>query len=225
AARAASPAITPGWWQDYAIAVITDAARQAAPVNDGRLEDDLAGLNRTFTPALTASVLATFQTGYRPVADALGALTTAGQLPQACAALVAAVAAESFTANINIAMAAGGDSTQAATWFLYSLWITLKALGSPDVDGEITARQAAGLTVPSQIGPQHWWQGGYATWYAPLAGPDIAPSIGGMLTAGMPEQKTTVYSGGSYPEYDNVTAASGYSQSLCCWGSLARYKN
>lgn len=226
AARAASPAITPGWWQDYAIATLTCAAQQAAglSLNLGKLNGDLTGLNNAFAPALTASVLATLQTAYQPTASALSALTAAGQLPAACAELVAALATSAFTANINAAISKGGDSTQAATWFLYTLWITLKAVGCTDVDAQIQARQAAGLTVPPQIGPQRWWQGGYATWHTPLGGADIAPTTGGMLTAGMPEKKVTNYVDGG-PQIENVAPGNGYSQSLCYWGPLARYKN
>jgi hypothetical protein len=38
-----------------------------------------------------------------------------------------------FSANINQGLSAGGDSAIAATWFLFNLWITLKALGPADV--------------------------------------------------------------------------------------------
>jgi hypothetical protein len=217
-----------GWWQTYVLAVLTDAARQAASlsVDTGKLTTNLANMNAAFLPALTASYLATLQNAYDPTASALRALTAAGQLAQACTELGAALGEGQFTANINAAIAMGGDSTNAAVWFLYNLWTTLKALGCSNVDDEIQALQSAGLTVPGEVGPQAWWSGGYTTWYVPLAGPDVAGATAGLLTAGMPESETTSFVGDPPPPpvNTNVSAANGYSQSLCLWGPLNMYQ-
>jgi len=225
AAKGQNAALRPGWWQDYAVAVLTDAAREAAELqlDTGRLRGDLDKMHTAFLPALTVSYLAVMQ-AYQPTADALRALTAAGTpaVAKALAALLDAIGADSFSVNINASMALGGDSTQAAVWFLYNLWITLTALGCLDVDAEIRSRQAAGLSVPIQIGPQSWWRGGYSTWYTPLAGADLAPDTRGLLTAAMPEMKHTTYDEAS--EDTPVAPANGYSMSLCYWGPLARYK-
>ncbi|MEV6874538.1 Hint domain-containing homing endonuclease [Amycolatopsis sp. NPDC051128] len=227
-AQAQNAQLNAGWWQAYVLAVLTDAARQAASlsVDSGKLTMDLANMNAMFLPALTASYLATLQNAYDPTVSALRALTSAGQLAQACTELGDALSEGQFTANVNAAIAMGGDSTNAAVWFLYNLWVTLKALGSSNVDAEIQALQSAGLTVPGEVGPQAWWNGGYTTWYVPLAGPDVAGSTSGLLTAGMPESETTSFDGDPPPPpvNTNVSATNGYSQSLCFWGPLNTYQ-
>jgi hypothetical protein len=226
AARHENNALTPGWWQDYAIAVLTDAARNAAglSLDTGKLTGDLAKLNTAFLPALTASVRATMRTAYQPTSSALKAINP---IINARTYLAAAITNGGLIANINVAISNGGDSTQAVVWFLYILWITLAAVTSniSYVDGVIQTCQRAGLSLPPQIGPGNWWHGGYATWYVPLAGPDLVPSAGGLLTAGMPEKETTKYTGNPYPAEEDIVKENGYSQSLCYWGPLARYRN
>lgn len=225
--QAQNAQLNAGWWQGYVLALLTDAARQAASlsVDTAKLTTDLANRNAAFLPALTASYLATVQNAYDPTASALRALVSAGQLDQARTELTDSLAEGQFTANINAAISMGGDSTNAAVWFLYNLWVTLKTLGCADVDTEIQALQSAGLTVPGQVGPHAWWNGGYTTWYVPLAGPDVAGATAGVLTAGMPESEITTYASDPPPPpvYRDFSAANGYSQSLCLWGSLNAY--
>ncbi|MEU0792665.1 hypothetical protein ABZ342_21550 [Amycolatopsis sp. NPDC005961] len=228
AVRRQKPVLDQGWWQTYALAVLTDAARQAAgiPLHTGKLTADLAALHTQFLPALTASYLAALQTAYEPTAAALRALAAAGQLVEARAQLGGVLAGDTLIANLNGALGVGGDSTNAAVWFLYNLWVLFKALGSPDVDAEIRALRTAGLTVPGQVAEQSWWNGGYTTWYAPLSGSAVVPATAGTLTAGLPELVTSSYA--SKPpmppvrEHEGVT--NGYSRSLCLWGPLNRYR-
>ncbi|MEV7037780.1 hypothetical protein [Amycolatopsis sp. NPDC051061] len=228
AVRQQEPGLGLRWWQDYALAVLTDAARQAAavPLDTGKLSADMATMNTQFLPALTASYLATLRNAYEPTASALRALAAAGQLPEACSQLSDELAAGAIVANLNGAIGMGGDSTSAAVWFLYNLWVILKALGCPDVDAEIRALRAEGLLVPGQVGEQRWWNGGYTTWYAPLSGTDIVASTAGALNAGLPELVLTSYA--SKPPMPPVRAhvgvTNGYARSLCLWGPLSRYQ-
>ncbi|WP_410636301.1 hypothetical protein [Amycolatopsis sp. cmx-4-83] len=216
------------WWRAYALAVLTDAARRAAgiPLDTGKLAGELAAMDSQFRPALTASYLVAVQTAYEPTASALRALTAAGQLAEARAQLVRLLAGDTLVANFNGAIGTGGDSTNAAVWFLYTLWVVLAALACPDVDAEIRALRARGLIVPGEVAEGNWWNGGYTTWYRPLSGADVEPATAGTLTAGLPELVTSSYA--SKPpmppvrEHQGVT--NGYSLSLCLWGPLARYR-
>ncbi|HEX6342107.1 hypothetical protein [Umezawaea sp.] len=214
-----------GWWRDYALTVLTDAARQSVSLSldTGRLTADLATAHAELLPALTATYLSTLRHAYEPTASALAALAAAGEVDRARAELGDALSSGAFTANVDQAIAMGGDDTNAVVWLLYNTWTTLKALDCPNVDATIRTLQAGGLTVPAQVGPRRWWDGGYTTWYHPLAGPDLAT---GALTAGMPQTATTSFSPPptTPPTSSAVTTAGGYSQSLCLWGPLNRYR-
>jgi hypothetical protein len=215
ASRRIAPSFATSWWQSYGLAVMTDAARIAVglPVDTGRLAGDLSSFHTTLVPALTNSVMIVLQTTYQP---------TATQFPPPSPAAVQQLLSmvDGMKANINQSIAMGGQSATAATWLLYLLWIVLKALGDPDVDGDIRRLQAAGLTVPAQVGPGTWWSGGFTSWFAPLAGPDLSTSA---LSAPFPEQKTVTYVEGG-PHVSDVAPAGGYSYSLAAWGPLANYK-
>ncbi|MGW5718760.1 hypothetical protein ACWEVP_21495 [Amycolatopsis sp. NPDC003865] len=228
AVRQARPALDQQWWQAYALAVLTDAARQAAaiPLDTGKLAADLAALHTQFVPALTASYLAALRTAYEPTASALRALTAAGQLGDARAQLGRLLADDTFVANLNGAIGVGGDSTNASVWFLYHLWLVLKALACPDVDAEIGVLRARGLIVPGQVAERSWWNGGYATWYRPLSGADVRQAAAGTLTAGLPESVLSSFAAKPPmpPERSHEGVTNGYSLSLCLWGPLNRYR-
>ncbi len=230
AVQAVSPGLTAAWWQEYSVAVLTDAAQRTAGVvvDTGKLSKDLTDLNGSLQPALSATCLATLETGYQPTACVLKQLASTGQAAQALAELTSALDNGQFTANVNAAISRGGDATTAAVWFLYILWITLKALNCTNVDAEIQKLQAAGLLVPLQVGPQRWWNGGYTGWYIPLSGTDVAGASAGLLNAALPEMEISIYDspGGAIPLVVNkqVSAPKGYAQSLCHWGGLNRYK-
>ncbi len=165
--------------------------------------------------------------GFTSEGEACYVFTT--QMQQACAELQTSILSGQFTANINEAIAFGGDSTAAAVWFLFNLWITLKALGSSnvDVDAAISQFSSKGLTVPPEVGPQSWWQGGYTSWYAALSGSDLAGPLNAAITAGLPELQSTVASTGapgvSSVDNENISVSNGYSTSLCYWGGLNWY--
>jgi hypothetical protein len=215
------------WWGNYGVTVLTDAVRQriSIGVNSSKLTSDLSSNNGSLLPALAASYLGVFQVGYAATAAALNAINASGQAAASCTALCSAIAAGQFTANINQAIAMGGDSTNAATWFLFNLWIALKALGCADVDGAIRGFQAAGLVVPGPVGPSSWWNGGYTSWYVPLSGSDVVSVAGATITASMPEQSISAYASPApvIPIPVNTSEGNGYSQSLVNWGSLNWY--
>jgi hypothetical protein len=215
------------WWGTFGLAVLTDAARLSPglSVDTGHLSSDMASYQATLLSALSATVLGVYQAGFAPTATALGTITTAaGQAPAALAQLTAALTSQQFTANVNQSLAMGGNSTSAATWFLYNLWITLKALGAPDVDGVIGQAQAAGLQVPAEVGPGSWWTGGYGSWFLPITGTDVTPQAGPTLGADMPETGTS-YNGqwGSSVPFYPPAVGNGYASSLCFWGGLSVY--
>jgi hypothetical protein len=228
AVRQQQPELDRQWWRAYALAVLTDAARRAAgiPLDTGKLSADLAAMHTQFVPALTASYRAAVQTAYEPTASALRALTAAGQLAEARAQLIRLLTEDNLVANLNGAVGISGDSTNAAVWFLYNIWVVLEALACPDVDAEIRALRAAGLIVPGQVAEQNWRNGGYTTWYRPLSGADVEPATAGALTAGLPELVTSSYASKPPmpPVCEHLGTTNGYSRSLCLWGPLNRYR-
>jgi hypothetical protein len=209
------------WWRRYAVAVLTDAIRQVLgfALDTGKLTGDLGNFNSTFLPCLAASCFAVYQNGFTPTANALAAIAGAGQTQDACAALEKLISSQQFITNVNEAIATGGDNAPAVVWFLFFLWITLKALGLSDVDAAISGFASAGLSIPPQIGPKSWWNGGYTSWYPALSGSDLAGSPWReRITATMAEELT-----GPTGTTVAVPTPNGYSQSLCYWGDLKWY--
>lgn len=226
--QAVNGGLNGGWWGNYAVTLLTDAVRQTISVglDSNKLSTDLTNNFNTFKPALAASYLAVFTSGYAPTMGAMQAITSAGQQAQACQLLDSALKSGRFSANINQAIATGGDSSIAATWFLFNTWIALKALGCTNVDQAIGSYQSAGLSVPPEVGPQNWWNGTYSGWFVVLSGSDVMNTVRNTITANMPESEMTVYpSTGepSFPVTNNTSASNGYSYSLCNWGSLNWY--
>lgn len=227
--QSASAALNAGWWGDCGIAVLTDAVRQKVSVSldTGKLSGDLANGNVAFRPGLAASYLAVVTSGFSPTAQVYNEIKSGGQLSEAASLLDLAISDAQFTANINESISMGGDSTNAATWFLYNLWVMLKALGYADVDGAIRRYLQAGLQVPVEVQAGSWWTGGYTSWFSPLTGADVLPEAGGAITSSMPEDEWTMFpsTGGvpSIPVSCNVNESNGYSMSLTQWGALNRY--
>jgi hypothetical protein len=221
------------WWADYAVITLTDAIRQAigGALDTGKLAAGLTRCNSAFLPALAASYYAVYGNGFAPTANALQALKASGKSAQANTELVQCILSGQFTANINQAIAEGGESTEAAVWFLFNLWITLKSLGNPDVDDVIRKAQIVGLAVPPQVGPGSWWTGGYTSWWVQLSGSDVADAASGAIHAAMPQRSETSHppqggaSGGAYnrPSIGSNAPANGYSLSLLQWGKLSAY--
>ena len=222
------PTMSSHWWGHYGTAILTDAIREAVSMNlhTSKLRSALASYNTTFLPGLSASYLAVFSKGYAPTTSALDTIYSAGEQGSACTALEDAIAAGQFTANINQSLSMGGEGAISATWFLFNLWITLKALGSDDVDSAIRRFEAAGLDVPPDVGPGRWWSGGYVEWYTPLSGADVLNAARNTIVAKMPIHVITTYTIQNPPppvRYDEHLA-DGYASSFCEWGSLAKYK-
>lgn len=211
-----------GYWESYSIALLTDSVRQKVSVslNIDDLTSTLTYCNQLLMPALSATYLGVYESGYAPTATAYRAIIDAGQKEAAQSQLNDAIRSGYFTANINLAIGTSA-STNAATWFLFNLWITLKALGNQDVDAAIRSYQdpRVGLDVPPQIGPERWWKGGYTTWYAPLTGSDITSQ---RIIESLPEDNTVV--AGGFVSGGKASCPYGYSQSLCYWGKLAVYQ-
>jgi hypothetical protein len=220
------------YWSKYGVTVLTDAIRQAAggQLDTGKLSSDLENHNREFLPALSASYYAVFCHDYGPTSQALGALRTSGQIARAGEELRGLIAKGQFTAGVNHLLDVGGDSAANAAWLLFNLWVTLKALGDPDVDGAIRQFQGNGLGVPPQVGPGQWWGGGYTTWWIPLSGSDVMGAARNTLQTGLPESQhytspPQASSGGSssHTWTSKVNVPNGYCWSLINWGSLNWY--
>ena len=240
----AAPALNNAWWGSYGVTALTDAIRISisASLNTNKLATDLSNNNTVFLSALTASYLGVYTTGYQPTAAALAAITSTNQSSPVASLLVAAIVNGQFTANINQVISTGGDSTAAATWFLYNLWVTLKALGADinSVNATIISATTAGLNVPSQVGPsplspspvavtpyapgQGWWSGGYTSWYIALSGNDVSPQAAATITSVLPQESTTYTTDSrGIPSNSPANVTNGYSQSLCYWGGLNWY--
>ncbi|KAA2238575.1 hypothetical protein F0L74_20340 [Chitinophaga agrisoli] len=217
--------LTTTWWGAYAVALLTDAIHQQLSVSldTGKLATNLTAFHQQLTTALTNAYLAAFEQGFAPTAQALKTISISGLLSQAATTLDAAISNGEFTANINLAISMGGDSSAAAAWFLYNLWVTLWALGLPDLDGAINRYAAAGLDVPIEVSAGHWRNGGYSSWFAPLSGADMVGAALGAIHADMPV--LAHYNDAIGPQLpDNMTTfANGYSLSFTTWGTLNSY--
>jgi Hom_end-associated Hint len=222
AVQAQDSSLDGGWWGRYGVAVLTDAIRQVLGFNldTGKLSGDLENFNKALLPCLTASCIAVFQNGFTPTANVLAKFTGTAKL-DVYGSLGKLLPSAAFVANVNTAISQGGDSATAATWLLFNLWITLKALGVQysDVDAVIQNLANLQLSIPPQIGPTSWRNGGYTSWYTALSGSDLAGSFRGPMTEDMPE---SIYDGS--PNINYVLEPNGYSTSLCFWGGLSWYQ-
>ncbi|WP_438000326.1 hypothetical protein WMF26_11350 [Sorangium sp. So ce185] len=223
--QASQSSLNPSWWGSFGVTVLTDGVRREVSVSldGGKLSTDLDNGNSAFRGALTASYLPVLTSGYASTASAFAAIVSAGQSGAAATLLDQAISRGQFTADINQALAMGGDSANAATWFLYNLWVVLDALGLPDVDGAITRYQQNGLQVPAEVQAVSWRSGGYTSWFPALTGADVLPQASAGIAASMPEEKMTTYTGSSYPSVTYPSESNGYAVSLTQWGSLNWY--
>jgi hypothetical protein len=231
--QASNVSLNDKWWCDYSVIVLTDAIRQTVggALDAGKLSADLTAYNKAFLPTLTASCYAVFNDGFSPTSNAIQAIKTAGKTAQADSELVDCILAGQFTANINQAIAMGGESTAAAIWFLFNLWITLKALGNSNVDDVIRKARATGLEIPPQVDRVSWWNGGYTSWWTSLSGSDVSEAASGTIRATMPQSSSTSYppqggmGGGAYhpPSIGSDPVGNGYCWSLVKWGKYNNY--
>jgi hypothetical protein len=223
------------WWGKYAVAALTGEIRQkvAMNLNAAKLDLDLTNNLSKFLPALSASYLAVFQSGYPPTMEALKQINKDGQAPKALSELSSFILHQGFIANISYMLGEEDlDNWDAVVWYLFNLWITLKALGAPNVDDYISEFQKACKNYPSEsIGASKWWNGGYTTWsYSPLYGDALWHVAKHAIAAAMPLIKTkeTISSasmfGATPKEVSPHSIPNGYSQSFCYHGPLSWYK-
>ncbi|HTJ10488.1 MAG TPA: hypothetical protein VL547_00605 [Dinghuibacter sp.] len=223
--KTVDPGLDDAWWGRYGVMVLTDAIHTKVnlPVNTARLSEDLLLYAASFKPAFAASYLAIFLQVYPPSVAALSAIAERLSQAEAQSILHTAIASGQFTAAVNLMLSLGGTTTTAATWFLFNLWMCLKALGMMDVDAAIRYYIGQGLAVPAQVGPGQWWSGGYTSWFEPLGGSDVVIMAGAGITAGFPEIEQQSH-GRFAPTRKHITVANGYSESYCYWGACNWYK-
>lgn len=209
------------FWSVYSVALLTDAIRQqvAVSLDSNALPNALSSYGNLLVTILSPAYLGIFMNGYAPTQNAINAIQ---DKIGAAHELDTAIANGQFTANINQALSIPGDSACSATWFLFNLWITLKALGMQNVDAAISNYKQKGLSVPIQIDAGNWWNGSYGSWFSPLDGSYVSSPT---ITASMKEVSYTYFpQSGGYPSKSYENVSNGYSLSLCDWGSLSYYK-
>ncbi|MCG3651383.1 Hint domain-containing protein [Aliarcobacter butzleri] len=208
------------FWSGYSVALLTDSVRKHISINldSNALQSALSSYSTEISKILAPSYLGIFTNGYIPTQNSFNSIQNKNT---ALNELDNAIANGQFTANVNQALSIPGDSASAATWFLFNLWITLKALGMQDVNSAITKYKNNGLNIPIQVDSNNWWQGNYSSWFAPLDGSYINSST---ITNSMPQESYTYVSGSMYPSHSSENIQNGYSQSLVNWGSLSYYK-
>ncbi|MEM0999105.1 MAG: hypothetical protein AAGN35_18750 [Bacteroidota bacterium] len=170
----ASEAINENWWGNYNVPILTDAIADTYEVyvDTGRISSELDRYNQELQPALSATVQGVYEKGYPPTSGPFAALQSRGEAPAAALLLDEAITNGQFTNNVNALMNNLPDGPPAATWFLFNLWISLKALGYGDVDAAITRYQSdeVGLIILPEIAPYNWWNGEYTSWYSQMSG-------------------------------------------------------
>lgn len=222
----ANSSLNNSWWSNYAVAIITDAVISSkinVNVDTDKLASALGSYNSSFLPVLTPAYTGVFQYGYPPTTSAMSSITSAGQSAAVAGLLQQSIIDGEFTTNLNIAIAAGGESTITATWFEYNLWVALQALGVANVNAFIQQAMGAGLTVPYTIQPNNWWNGGYTSWFTAVSGTWVLPQAAATISSGFPQMSEVICSRGGHtsPQYGNYP--NGYCFSLCEWGSLNWY--
>lgn len=225
--NAANSSLNNTWWNDFAVAIITDAiisSKITVNVDTDKLSSSLGTFNSNFLPVLTPAYTGVFQFGYPPTTSAMNSITSAGQSAAVASLLQQSILDGDFTTNLNIALSAGGESTLTATWFEYNLWVSLQVLGVANVNGFIQQAMNTGLIVPRSIQPNNWWNGGYTSWFAPISGTWVLPQAAATISSGFPQMSEVICSpsgGHTSPQYGNYP--NGYCISLCEWGSLNWY--
>jgi hypothetical protein len=214
------------WWARYSIAALTDAIRtnvSGLRLNGNKLDSDLARFRKNFAPALSASFFAVFQKGCGPTADALSGINSAGQGQNALSELKSTISHDSFTKSMQYLFDQGGESALSAEWFLYNLWITLKALDEKDPNAYIRTFESACPNFPRDtIGAGHWWNGKYTSWCytqpnTPPYGSALLEAALSAIAADMPLTKTKKIVGSFIvpEEKERVSVPNGYARSLC----------
>lgn len=223
---AASILTNEAWWVGLSVPVLTHAITMGAGVgiNGAALQGILTVENGLFFSVLSASYLGVFKNGYASTTAALNTIVSKNLTSDALNSLDSAIKNGHFTANINQTIGLGGDDTNASTWFLYNLWISLKVLGATDVDELINGYTAAGLIVPDEVAANNWWVGAYRSWFSPITGAYVANAAHGGILAGMPETSLEASPGTGLPSTSYPILANGYSQSFCLWGSDSNFK-
>lgn len=223
------PGVNSSWWPGYSVAIVSDALGKMTGVslNQGLLAADLASYHAALLPGLSISYLETFLTGYTPTSAAIAPILADNEGTDIALALASAVTDGTFTTNINAVISAGGPGTDAATWLLFNLWITLKALDYDfDVDGCIRAAMASGLMVPGEIQAGSWWTGGYTGYFPPLNGSDMGSLLNNNAGQGLPEMDSmsaNLPGGGGGASYDK-TLPNGYAIGFCNWSACNTYR-
>lgn len=226
----ADSGLTTSWWGNYSVVTLTDRIREVAdmPLDEPKLANDLTNYHNRLKPGLTATYQGVFEKAFGPTANPFGTLGSEGQKADAANLLDEAISNGFFTANINQVMASPPDGPPSATWFLYNLWVTLKALGHQDVNGAISYYESpeVGLLVPPEIGPQNWWSGSYTTWYDAIDGSSVINPAPSMMTTSCPYRYYVAPSGPpmNLPGHSEDTNLNdGYSLSFTNYGDLAWY--
>lgn len=190
-------------------------------MNTQKLQNDLDSLNQSRAPMLSPSYLYAFQTLWKVSNAALTLINAQGLSSTAVDILTTAIKDGRFTTNIN-GMLDSGTSTDSATFFLFNLWMAVKALDPVyDVDALITEAKANKLCVPDVITAGKWWNGAYTT-YAPDIDGSVYSSLADNFKAAMPDSIaiSTNWGGASH----DSSLQNGYAQSFCLWGPYNYYK-
>lgn len=219
--RQANEKCTEQFWGNYAIALLTDAIRlnYGYAVKTDSLLKDLEQYHSLLQTAISAGYLSICLNDYAPTQSVFAKIKVAGLEKTCCAELKESLLHGDFTANINQAIAQGGDQAAAATWFLYNIWIDFLAMGCNEVDEIINQCIQEGMAVPDMVSAGRWWNGGYANWLIPLNGKDVSDAAEETMKETLTEE---IYHFKTIrPHKKNIE--NGYSLSFCFWGELNRY--
>jgi hypothetical protein len=157
-----------GSWEDILVTFIAEIARQnlggldtryLAKLKETEIKLAFDKYDRALRRAFNAGYLWVFTNTYDSTATKLGKVLGDDRGEAARKKLKIAIKNGRFTAEVEAGLNSGTDSATLVIWFLFNLWIILKALNEPDVAAAITEFKTAGLRVPDQVGASTWWTG------------------------------------------------------------------
>lgn len=211
------------WLGNFGAALIADACgtQGGQQVNTSAIATAYQTYGNNGAPAVAPIYVSTLLNAYQPTASVLAQIAASGTQLTVANWLCKRVASPTFVAQTQ-SLQSGLDGQASIDFFLYNIWCLFSALGQTldEINGYIGGSQNAGAAFSSLVGPNSWWNGGFAEWFTFPTGANV---ISSNFTASMPESQTNYQSGPPHipPSTSYLNLPNGYAQSFISWSGLA----